>query len=419
MGKIKNWIKENVIITIIAVIVLIYVSKLGIEFSSAPAFCQMLCHNMKQDVAAWKRSYHGSGNNGKPVERHGHKANCHACHYDPGVFGFIRGKMAALVQVAHELTGNRGHKLSETSEEDKKHLLPQYIHDPKDWGGGKDEDVFWTSLHGEKRQITYRACKRCHPDKTGMVNLNALLSAKKDVGRDPKARNPEKEAKANVLTVERFKAVPGPHASHEDKGLICLDCHMEIIHAPESLGIGPYNLPRMQICFRCHDGEKAFRDTCERCHIGQVSMHAGVGAKDVEDSPGLMFENAECGDCGHSEGNNFRPDISLCDGCHDEGQQDYVIEWQGDYKVAVAPVKRLIKDVEKLLKKAGKKHSSEIAEAEELFNIAQYNYDYAVKDGSRGAHNNEYTLAMLEKSKENLEAAKSLLSKKQTKKKKH
>lgn len=448
MSKIKEWIKANVIISIIIAVVVVYGVKASIDFSSAPAFCKMTCHDMVQDVASFRASFHGGKlNNGKPVSHNGHKADCHACHYDPGLVGLAVGKMEAMLSILHEITGEKGEPiddlhLSKEGEERIKNwanakdnnkkwdpyvsepsggehavfILPQYIHKPK------KGPVYIAPLHGKKVRVTNDACKRCHPDKTGMVNANALLDAQKDVESDPNALAPESKAEVKIDAIvmeEKFSAVPGSHASHEDKGLICLDCHQEIAHAPVALGIGPYNLPRMEICFRCHNGEKAFRDDCAKCHIGQVNMHAGKGAKDVEDMPGLMNEVAECGDCGHSDGNKFKADISTCDGCHDEGYQDMVSDWQSEYKVSVAPVKVLVEKVEKLLKTAGKKHSSEVAEAEELFNIAKYNYDYAVKDGSYGAHNNEYTDAMLSKAKEELLKAEALLSPKQAGKKKH
>jgi nitrate/TMAO reductase-like tetraheme cytochrome c subunit len=437
MGKIKEWIKTNVVITVIIAIVVVYGIKASIDFSSAPAFCKMTCHDMEQDVVSFRASFHGGKlNNGKPVSHNGHKADCHACHYDPGLVGLMIGKMEAMLSIVHEVTGEKGEpveefRLSKEGEEriknwvDKKEwdayvsepskgehavfILPQYIHKPK------KGPVYVAALHGKKRRVTNDACKRCHPDKTGMVNANALLDAQKDVEKDPNALAPESKAEAKSKAVameEKFSAVPGPHASHEDKGLICLDCHQEIAHAPVDLGISPMNLPRMEICFRCHNGEKAFKDACAKCHTGQVNMHAGKGAKDVEDAPGLMNGQAECGDCGHSEGNKFKADVSTCDGCHSAGYKDMVKDWQASYEASVAPVKVLIEEVEKLLKKSGKKQSSEMAEAEELFNIAKYNYDYAVKDGSRGAHNNDYTDAMLKKAAEKLKAAKELLPKK-------
>ncbi|MEW6088354.1 MAG: NapC/NirT family cytochrome c [bacterium] len=433
MGKIKEWIKANVVISIIIAVVIVYGLKLGIDFSSAPAFCKMTCHDMVQDVVSYRASFHGG--NGKPVKHHGHKADCHACHYDPGLVGLMIGKMEAMLSIVHEVTGEKGEPVDElhlSKEEEERiknwvekkewnpyiskssanehvFILPQYIHKPK------KGPLYIAPLHGKKRRVTNDACKRCHPDKTGMIVANALLDAQKDVEKDPNALAPESkpEVKSNAAVIEKkFSAVPGPHASHEDKGLICLDCHQEIAHAPVDLGIGPKNLPRMEICFRCHNGEKAFRDNCGKCHIGQVNMHAGKGAKEVEDMPGLMNGQAECGDCGHSEGNNFKADVSTCDGCHSSGYKDMVKDWQAGYEASVAPVKGLIDEVDKLLKKEGKKLSSDIAEAESLFNDAKYNYDYAVKDGSRGAHNSDYSDAMLKKAKEKLEKAKDLLSKK-------
>ncbi|MFH1288698.1 MAG: cytochrome c3 family protein [bacterium] len=417
MGTIKGWIKANVVLSIAIVVVVIYGMKLCIDFTSNPIFCKGLCHDMAPDVDSYRASFHGSGNNGKPLKHNGHKSDCHGCHYTPGVVGLIKGKIAAvLVSVPHEITGHRGEPFSELSEKEQKEILPQYVHEPTTTFFFKAKgEKFICPPHGESRRIINEQCKWCHEDKTGMINANALLDAQKDVEKDPNAPAPENKAKveSNTGLKENFSAVPGAHASHEDKGAICLDCHQEIAHAPESLGISPMNLPRMEICFHCHNDEKAFKDDCEKCHIGQVNMHKGIAAKDVEDMPGIMADMATgCADCGHSEGNNFKADNSTCDGCHDEGYQDMVEEWQSDYEVSVAPVKVLLKDVEKLLKKASKKRNSNTAEARELFNSAKYNYDYAVKDGSRGGHNFDYTDAMLEKAKEKLEEAKDLLSKK-------
>ncbi|MDD5773857.1 MAG: cytochrome c3 family protein [bacterium] len=417
MGKIKEWIKTNVVISIIIAIVVIYGIKASIDFSSAPTFCKAVCHDMGPDVDSFRASFHGSGNNGKPLAHNGHKADCHGCHYTPGLVGLIKGKLVAvLVSIPHEIAGRRGESLSEIPEEERKEILPQYLHTPTTtfFVKSKGEEFICPPETGS-RNIINESCKRCHPDKTGMINPNALLDAQKDVEKDPNALAPESKAEVKSKAAameEKFSAVPGSHASHEDKGLICLDCHQEIAHAPVSLGIGPMNLPRMEICFRCHNGKKAFKDACARCHIGQVNMHAGKGAKEVEDAPGLMNGQADCGDCGHSEGNKFKADVSTCDGCHSKGYQDMVKDWQNSYEALAAPVKGLIEDVEKQLKKAGKKQSSEVAEAKELLNIAKYNYDYAMKDGSRGAHNSDYTDAMLKKAEEKLKAAKELLPKK-------
>lgn len=417
MGKIKEWIKANVLLSIVIVVAVIYSMKAAIDFTSNPIFCKGLCHDMAPDVDSYRASFHGSGNNGKPLKHDGHKSDCHGCHYIPGVVGLIKGKIAAVINsVPHEITGNRGEPFAELPEEEQKEILPQYVHTPT--------TTFFVKAKGEKficppvkesRWIINEQCKRCHPDKTGMINANALLDAQKDVEKDPKALIPEGKikVKSDIGLNESFSAVPGAHASHEDKGAICLDCHQEIAHAPESLGISPMNLPRMDICFHCHNGEKAFKDDCEKCHIGQVNMHKGITAKDVENMPGLMADMATgCADCGHSEGNKFKADNSTCDGCHEKGYEDMVKEWHDSYEASVESVRDLIKDVEKLLKKAGKKRGSNVAEAKELFNSAKYNYDYAVKDGSRGGHNPDYTDAMLKKAKEKLEVAKDLLSRK-------
>jgi hypothetical protein len=96
------------------------------------------------------------------------------------------------------------------------------------------------------------------------------------------------------------------HAFHvEDQELACTQCHQGLDKVDLA---SPDNLPPMETCSRCHDGEKAFAD-CARCHTPDFVLlpEDHQGDWKIEHSREARFDQNRCGIC-HA--------TSDCQECH-------------------------------------------------------------------------------------------------------
>ena len=98
-----------------------------------------------------------------------------------------------------------------------------------------------------------------------------------------------------------------------------------------------------------------------------------------------------------------------CDVCHGEGSAEFIDAWQEDAKEQIAGVSSMLSDL------TGRLQGTEvsagiIAEARQLVETAQANYDLALKDGSYGVHNPLYVAELLEQAQTDLERVDELLA---------
>ncbi len=322
--KTRSWIKENkgksVGVAVVAFLAFIAMNYVMITQTSTPGFCKGLCHTMIPDVNAWEASSHGKRG-----------VVCVDCHFEEGLVGYLTAKVLAQVDIINTVTGAMGHSPEYMEEEtrriqkDKRYrgmeltMLPQYLRYPdqyKEFPGMRtgtmisshaDEDGYWiikplrnTYLRGT---IT-KNCINCHSS-IG----NRGRKSNKSVA-DFIIRNQLLEFTGKVE--KRRKGIIIPHAIHLDKGFDCLDCHNEIVHGPIDMkDENGVILPRMKICFQCHNDKRAPRE-CPLCHQLQLRMNLGIEGIGIPDSPNYMYpDNAVCGDC-HLPENKYKMSGKVC-----------------------------------------------------------------------------------------------------------
>ncbi|MBI4651512.1 ammonia-forming cytochrome c nitrite reductase subunit c552 [Candidatus Desantisbacteria bacterium] len=406
-----DWIKEHILLTILIVIVAGAATYGGLEFSSSTFFCSTMCHIMKANESiSYKDTYHWKI--GEAMGGHG--IGCKACHYGPGIKGFLSIKIGALLyELPHTILNKEGiewEKFKEIMEEEKygkdeSKWPKQYIHETKD-----KKRKFGVKLHGKKLEDTNYNCKRCHTPIAKYINRDGLLAEEIKI---QESDNLVDEHLAKNLPVKNWddillmkvKKINKDHAGHLDRGLSCTDCHMEVAHGYNP----PYNTPIMERCFRCHDNEKAFRNECGRCHTTQKNMHKGINGIGVENAPSFMEAagSSDCVGC-HPEDNQYKLSRETCVGCHDESYRNMIDDWQNSTRALISGIKPIFAETDKMIKDAQSKGGG-IDKAKKLYHEAKYNYDYVVADGSNGGHNLDYAEALLDSAKKKLESAKESL----------
>ncbi len=368
--RMSNSIQRNkgkLIVTLIVVGVLLLggIVKL-FNYSSTPGFCISFCHEMKPEYRTWKKSVHAE-----------HEVECHSCHYEQGFIGTLKAKWAAQNTVFSHMFGSYLENTLEKAKKDKVFLEVQNIHQQGD-------RLFYikTNEHGVK--IINTNCKRCHHDVI------------------------EKEGEG---LVSEARGVRMAHRVHiEEQGLECTDCHINIVHGEEPL---KRNLPKMRICFRCHNKDdseaKLGQTNCQNCHIAQKAMWAGKSGYGVPTVTSEMYGATECIDC-HTPENNFKKpqNVEVCLECHEEDIVTQYNKWKDDLKVTRLKLQERMNTVEEKIayaKKNKKKpeQRASIEEAEKIFLEARENLMVVNRDGSNGVHNNEYALGLLKVSRKKLQ----------------
>jgi len=377
--------KSNKLVMGLVVAVIVGVlSFVGVEFTSSPTFCRMACHSMEWEVDQWEKSNHAK--NG---------VECMHC-----------AKMAAIPQMIHEIAGTIGEPYVE---EEKEEYVPQYIHNPKVDGGitssyadPKGNYIIRVKPGGHAYEVLNRNCRDCH-------------SAKGSRGIHPENKVADFIVRNTLISFrgikeKRRKGVAIPHAIHLDKGHYCIGCHSEVVHGPDEFrNENNAILPRMELCFRCHNDETAPR-RCPMCHEKQKEMNYGTGGLGVDDEASVMVQaEVACRDC-HQEENDYKILPKVCEGCHEEGQYKYKEEWQREMVDMLGDLKKRLDEVRVRMPKEGTEElGGEMKEAAEMYNVALENYEFIVADGSKSAHNPDYARKLIEVSIDKLNAVKGVM----------
>jgi len=163
------------------------------------------------------------------------------------------------------------------------------------------------------------------------------------------------------------------------------------------------------LCATCHQPRRAFEAAegivnWTSSHYGphhgpQSAMLLGTGGAGEEGSPAAHFAMVEdtCVSCHVGEGANhtFEPDVAACTGCHADAE-DF------DINGAQTEVEELLAELQEVLVAKGmltEEDESVVGEYPEAEGAALWNYIFiAHEDKSMGAHNPNYTNALLEAS---------------------
>lgn len=437
-----SWVKEHKLFAvglgIVGLVAFGYVNLGVLHFSSSAPFCKGLCHTMTAEVDDWEASSHAA-----------REVDCVSCHFREGPINYMINKVVAMNDVINTLTGDMARGMDEEehfgAEEHLEYIneeqleeerlmddavLPQYIHYPEKDRGAKpsnfaDEDGRWRiQLHryGFLWRIVNENCVSCHSSK-GNRGMRSDKNVADFVVEDALFDFVDKTKTQEELNIGGRRPLGGfkaPHAFHLDRGIACIDCHQEIVHGSKELKEDHYKRsgergnkgvvwPRMIVCFRCHNDQRAPRD-CLFCHEYQKSMNLGLDGIGVEQIDGMMYpDSAECMDC-HLEENNWKMSAQVCVDCHDdEDMAETLVEWQTQTQDSLNELESKLKEIETAIDGA-RKQGRDVFTADELFRDAYKNYRIVWYDGSKGAHNIEYAEALLSISQEKLTLASDMLA---------
>lgn len=374
LSRFIDWCKRHVLlVTVLAVIMVVAFGFVNIQIlhmTSEPEFCH-LCHPAQgfgalAEVDSWEHSAHGEAG-----------VSCLDCHGRPGVLGYMKAKLGGLKDTYMQLTISKEEKL-EILNNPPPDLVPAwhclYCH--------SDEG------NEEVREATKGPIK--------LIKMRML-----DDVVNPQWR--ERKGLPDIMT-DNF--VGGTHFDHslhmESFDFVCRDCHFGVVHNPST------KTDRMNFCITCHSdfsdsGAPQIND-CEACHQAQYNMNEGTGAKDVAGEPSLMYGvGIGCQDCHTAVSKGiYRSSAETCVDCHDEDYLGVFEDWASSTKEKMAKLRELRINVEEALQEADAT-KRDTADLWQRYEKALYNLQFVEDDGTRGVHNNDYAISILDSVEEDFQ----------------
>jgi nitrate/TMAO reductase-like tetraheme cytochrome c subunit len=407
---------------IAGVIILIFsIFFLFLRASDSPSFCAS-CHFMKLYYENWLSSTHN-------------QVPCGECHYAPGTFNYIKGKLRLMTEILRyfvgvystEVTSNvndevcfKCHKGDDFMDRnivfsEKDINFVHRVHFLKDKIGFsfRCQNCHSELVQGRHTAVSVRVCILCHfvgRELTGEPKGRCGIchgSPKDDIlvwGIPFSHSEYSKNIECRVCHLHTTKG-----RGDTDRGK-CMECHINSPKYVEFEKLHSLHVVNRNIkCFKCH-GEirhgkievfRVFSPICQECHGNRHSVqeriYSGSGGVGVPVLPDPMFlSDVMCQGC-HSVkkveteiGTLFElPETSssACNLCHGEGYDRLLKMWQ-----------RLIKErLGKLILRArwlmlvGKFSGSEINRE-----VVKTNLEIVERDGSYGAHNIRYINLLLD-----------------------
>jgi len=426
----------------VALLVFVGFSFALLEYTHQPRFC-ISCHIMQPYYNAWQTSSHN-------------KVSCVECHYPPGLRYEFRGKLDALNQVVAYWTGKYNTKFYAEIEDVS--CMRSGCHTERLVSGPiefKRQIKFDHAGHyGKKVRGIELRCTSCHSQ---IVQGNHMAVTEftcflchfyKNLGPDKIV--PMKFCLQCHNYPQSYINAHGVQYNHKDfveRGVICWRCHSDVVRGngavedraclqchsdPEQLNkIGEVeqvhlnHVTRHKVeCFDCHSNiEHSLpassgppQINCTACHqdthLGPPQLYSGTGGRGVPDMPSAMFRaQVDCIGCHLSKntygkehilkGTTMKPTVDACADCHGESARKIFSFWQQSLEQNMAATSPVLEGANAVLSKFPADRLP--AEAKQLLEDAQFNYDF-VKYG-KGIHNLNYSLALLEKAREDAKQA--------------
>ena len=184
----------------------------GVRYTNKPEFCNS-CHIIQPYVDAWKHSFMGNAE-GPMGDKN---VKCIDCHFEPGVIGYVRGKIYSLMK------------------------LTEY--------GTREFDRPPPSAD----LLTNSSCLQCHGKaserKPGYENSHSVT--------DPSDPTYPKIAVTDQYSADKT-TIYFPHDFHVNKVQVkCADCHSGVVHGAELTGDKPQAAAKPEFCSSCHSGDVA------------------------------------------------------------------------------------------------------------------------------------------------------------------
>lgn len=180
----------------------------GIRYTNSPEFCDS-CHIIKPYVESWNKSFMGSGKLSG-----GRRVACVDCHFEPGVIGYVRGKVYSLMKLTEYGT---------------------HSYDTPPPSADLLTNSSCLQCHGSDRRPDYQ-------DGHNVVDAS-----------DP--------SYPQIAVQEQYKPetkIMFPHDFHVNKvQLKCADCHSAVVHGTDLIKDKPQAVNKPEFCASCHSGDIA------------------------------------------------------------------------------------------------------------------------------------------------------------------
>jgi hypothetical protein len=425
-------------------VVLIFLVTSSIIATGQPGFCNS-CHIMNSYYDNWQTSAHS-------------EVNCLDCHLQPGLAGYVNGKINGLAQAVNCIVGRMATKPNATIKDNS--CLRSECHSTEEL---LTKDIDYSSIkfthknHIEKVVDGIRiSCGTCHNhfegDEHFSVNSDACFTCHflKDNESDSRLVQtscqdchevPDKVIERGFVTINHTEFV-SYQASCDDSchkndiekrsdvsDSVCLNCHsFSNEQQADSVELHEIHTNCEKVeCFACHgkvlhDQTKVLSVSammdCQNCHsnthevqrsIYTAQHHLQNGDPKHILSP-MFLTHVECKGC-HIEQVRKNPGMldsfgtvakavpSACDKCHESGTgQQYIPFWQGKIK---GLYEKISNKVDMFEQRAGLETDEQLVqEFQDKVKQARSILESVSSDGSWGVHNFKYTEAMLLKASE-------------------
>lgn len=354
--------QKKIAIVALVIILLPTTIYLSIELTSQPQFCNS-CHYMRPFYASWAESAHSD-------------VTCTDCHFEPGLSGKIRGKMAGLFQLTKyvSLAYKKSKPWAEISDEsclrsgchlDKQFLGPikfknvnfDHKHHLGDLGLGKQ--LRCTSCHsqmvqGEHILVTEGICFLCHmKDRAIATEMNDCQTCHTSDIFLAESSNLRYNHTSVIETAQDCRSchVNVVEGNAPVSTQMCINCHwqtdlLDKYDDPEFLHI-THITERKVDCVACHTPiiHRIFKknsltgEDCSSCHNAQhqeqIQLFTGNTENGLPVMPNPMYEaGLACQSCHIFHATSAQgADLMLsndeaCDSCHGAGYGNLLKKWQ-------------------------------------------------------------------------------------------
>ncbi len=387
-----------------------------------PSFCRS-CHFMVPFVENWETSTH------KDV-------NCKDCHWSPGLSAYLVGKLKLGAEMLRYAVGAQN-PLVRSQIRDGACLKCHPVSSLPDTVWYQERIPFQHRIHyGQSIRGIRTTCTTCHYQ---LVQGNHLLVAQEACIQCHFVGRPEGQPVQDCYTCHgpprdaiQVGGFTFSHSKYLKAGVECTSCHIHVTkgrgdvrrtackacHVQEfetfgdSLAIHEIHVTQRHYkCEDCHEHiqhrkveiSQAIAPECQTCHppghSTQEMMYLGTGGKGVSPMPDPMFlSRVACFGChtggialrdSQIPGRRWRPRASgkTCEACHGKGYARLMNQWQRTVTQTLTRLEDRVPWLEPLARQ-GKEFRKSLEDVEG-------NLLFVRQDGSFGAHNIRYTVALL------------------------
>jgi nitrate/TMAO reductase-like tetraheme cytochrome c subunit len=260
-GTREHW-KGLLIFAAVSFCIFILLIALLLKATASYKFCGM-CHNMDNYIESWKQSSH------KDV-------SCLECHFEPGVWGELKGKWKAQTHVVMKITGTAPprphtiiadasclregcHSTDELKEKTINFKGVEFSHNTHLSELRRGKKLKCVSCHsqivqGQHLTVTESTCFNCHfYDKENHPEIS-------------NCRTCHTSSKAKIF-IDANADLPFKHKDYLDRGVTCQQCHYGIIYGDGHI--------KDNVCVQCHAEPHLLEGTysSEQMHFSHVTAH--------------------------------------------------------------------------------------------------------------------------------------------------